>query len=358
MFSVVFAVFYHYHSPRHSVATSGRASPVVVSKWLTLFAFAMFTSLTLTACSHSASDKDVTHFDESPPDNIAETENSHTVIINSDRMNSDRINIVSPDWGNAATLTAMGHAPIATGDIRVWDRWVGRPNLPASTTDIGIRYQPNAELVAQLPVDMVIDNYFYEHARNLYGDVPAESVMFAAKGEAATWADYTEPTRALGALIDNPKLAEDYIVQSQKEIQLASQHFQNSYPKVKKFAVVQFVDANNMRMYVDNSLFKVALDQMGKELMILGKGNAWGFFKIRMKDLAQLDDETCLLIIDPISPITKAEIEDSLIWQRLGYGDNRCMAELPPVWIYGGMSSLVSLANNLSTAALKGGVTL
>ena len=358
MFSAVFSVFYQYQSSRYSVATSGCASPVVVSKRLTLLAFAMLTSLTLTACSHSASDKDITHFDESPPKDITETENSHTVIINSDRINSDSINIVSPDWGNAATLTAMGHAPIATGDIRVWDRWVGRPSLPASTTDIGIRYQPNAELVAQLPVDMVIDNYFYEHARSLYGDVPAESVMFAAKGEIATWADYTEPTRALGALIDNPKLAEDYIVQSQKEISRAGVKLQQRYPNVKKFAVVQFVDANNMRMYVDNSLFRVALNQMGKELMVLGKGNAWGFFPIRMKDLAQLNDETCLLIIDPMSPITKAEIEDSLVWQRLGYGDNRCMAELPPVWIYGGMSSLVSLANNLSTAPLKGGAIL
>ena len=353
MFPVVFSVFYQYQSSRHSVATSECASPAAVFKGFALFAFVMLTSLTLSACSHSTSDKNITHFDESPPDNITETENSH-----SDRINSDSINIVSPDWGNAATLTAMGHAPIATGDIRVWDRWVGRPNLPASTTDIGIRYQPNAELVAQLPVDMVIDNYFYEHARSLYGDVPAESVMFAAKGEKATWADYTEPTRALGALIENPKLAEDYIVQSQKEISRAGVKLQQRYPNVKKFAVVQFVDANNMRMYVDNSLFRVALNQMGKELMVLGKGNAWGFFPIRMKDLAQLDDETCLLIIDPMSPITKAEIEDSLIWQRLSYGDNRCMAQLPPVWIYGGMSSLISLANNLSTAALKGGAIL
>ena len=350
MFSVVFSVFYHYQSPRHAIATSGSVLPVAVFKGLALLVFFLMVLLTLTACSHSASDKDITHFDTSPPKDITETANSL-----SDRIDSDRINIVSPDWGNAATLTAMGHAPIATGDIRVWDRWVGRPHLPAATTDIGIRYQPNAELVAQLPVDMVIDNAFYEHARSLYGDVPAQSVMFAAKGKTATWADYTEPTRALGALIDNPKMAEDYIVQSQKDIQLASQQFQKRYPIIKKFAVVQFADANNMRMYVDNSLFKVALEQMGKELVVLGEGNQWGFVPIRMGDLAQLDDETCLLIIDPLSPISRAEVKNSLVWQRLGYGERRCMAELPPVWIYGGMSSLVSLADNLSTVSLTGG---
>lgn len=94
---------------------------------------------------------------------------------------------------------------------------------------------------------------------------------------------------------------------------------------------------------------------MGKGLDVLGKGNQWGFVPIRMGDLAQLDNETCLLIIDPLSPITRAEIKDSLVWQRLGYGDERCVGELPPIWIYGGMSSLVGLANNLSTVTLKGG---
>ena len=273
-------------------------------------------------------------------------------VGNADNAN---INIVSPDWGNAATLTAMGYPPIATGDVRVWDRWVGTPELPTSIIDLGIRYQPNAELVAQLPVDLVVDNFFYEHARNLYGDVPSESVMFAAKGDTATWADYTEPTRQLGQLIDEPALAESYIKKSQTDIKLASERLQQRYPKVKRFAVVQFADANNMRMYVKNSLFQPVLSQMGKELDVLGKGNQWGFVPIRMGDLAQLDNETCLLIIDPLSPITRAEIKDSLVWQRLGYGDERCVGELPPIWIYGGMSSLVGLANNLSIVTLKGG---
>ncbi len=272
-----------------------------------------------------------------------------------DSPNNVNINIVSPDWGNAATLTAMGYPPIATGDMRVWDRWVSTPKLPPSTIDLGIRYQPNAELIAQLPVDMVVDNFFYEHARNLYGDVPAESIMFAAKGDTATWADYTQPTRQLGQLIDDPKLAEDYIIKSRKDIEVASQRLQQRYPNIKKFAVVQFADANNMRMYVANSLFQPALTQMQKELVVLGKGNSFGFVPIRMGDLAQLDEDVCLLIIDPMSPITRAEIKDSLIWQRLSYGNNRCVGELPPVWIYGGMSSLVDLANNLSTVELKGG---
>ena len=334
-------VFYKYKSSKLSTVV-----PLTTLKWLTVSV-----CLALTACNNATTVQSADQLDESHAKNTAKADN-HTGETNHP---NDIINIASPDWGNAATLTAMGYPPIATGDVRVWDRWVGTPTLPSSIIDLGIRYQPNAELIAQLPVDLVVDNFFYKHARNLYGNVPAESVMFAAKGETATWADYTEPTRELGELINNPTLAEDYITKSQQDISLASERFRQHYPEVNKFAVVQFADANNMRMYVANSLFKPAFDKMDKELVVLGKGNNWGFVPIRMGDLAQLDEDTCLLIIDPLSPITRAEIKDSLVWQRLDYGNTRCVGELPPVWIYGGMSSLVSLADNLSTVVLKGG---
>ncbi|WP_201566063.1 ABC transporter substrate-binding protein [Psychrobacter immobilis] len=334
-------VFYKYKSSKLSTVV-----PLTTLKWLTVSV-----CLALTACNNATTVQSAAQLDESHAKNTAKADN-HTGETNHP---NDIINIASPDWGNAATLTAMGYPPIATGDVRVWDRWVGTPTLPSSIIDLGIRYQPNAELIAQLPVDLVVDNFFYKHARNLYGDVPAESVMFAAKRETATWADYTEPTRELGELINNPTLAEDYITKSQQDISLASERFRQHYPEVNKFAVVQFADANNMRMYVANSLFKPAFDKMDKELVVLGKGNNWGFVPIRMGDLAQLDEDTCLLIIDPLSPITRAEIKDSLVWQRLDYGNTRCVGELPPVWIYGGMSSLVSLADNLSTVVLKGG---
>lgn len=274
-----------------------------------------------------------------------------------DASKQSSLKVVSPDWGNAATLVAMGYPPLATGDIRVWDQWVGEPKLPNTVVDLGIRYQPNTELVAQLPVDMVVDNAFYQHARSIYGEnVPAESVSFIAKGKIANWSDYSEPTRQLGKIINHPQMAEAYINNSKVEIAQAGKKFNQRYPQAEKFTVVQFIDANNLRMYANNSLFQPALDQMGKKLVSKAEGNGWGFVQITMADLARLDKDVCLLVINPLSPITRSEIEKNLIWQRLDYGNTRCYGELPPVWIYGGMASLVTLANNLADVNLSGGV--
>lgn len=321
-------------------------------------------SLVLTGCDNvdgaadSTQDKPALN-DTSAPSQIEALDQPDSASANPSKK---PLNVVSPDWGVSATLTAMGHPPIATGDMRVWDQWVAEPKLPSSVHDLGIRYLPNAELAAQLPVDLIIDNFFYEHSRGVYGDVPAQTVMFAAQGKTAKWSDYTAPTRKLGKIIGNPAQAEQYINQSQQRINQAGAKLQQRYPAIKKFAVVQFVDANNMRMYANNSLFNTVLTKMDKQLVALGEGNEWGFVPIQMGDLTQLEPDVCLLIIKPLNPITQQQIQDSLVWQRLGYGadpstsdTSRCMTILPPVWIYGGMASLTSLADNLASATLVGG---
>ncbi len=159
------------------------------------------TMLLLMTLSLSACDQSQVQQNNTDQTKLEQTDSQSSV--NASKQSS--LKVVSPDWGNAATLVAMGYPPLATGDIRVWDQWVGEPKLPNTVVDLGIRYQPNTELVAQLPVDMVVDNAFYQHARSIYGNnVPVESVSFIAKDKIANWSDYSEPTRQLGKIINHP----------------------------------------------------------------------------------------------------------------------------------------------------------
>lgn len=79
--------------------------------------------------------------------------------------------VMTPDWGIAATLTAMGYPPVAMGDKPFYREWVGKPLIPDTTLDVGTRYQPNPEMFSQLDLDLVIDNDFYAHLRPMYGDL-------------------------------------------------------------------------------------------------------------------------------------------------------------------------------------------
>ncbi|WP_201512531.1 ABC transporter substrate-binding protein [Psychrobacter alimentarius] len=275
--------------------------------------------------------------------------------------------VMTPDWGIAATLTGMGYPPVAMGDKTFYKEWVGKPLIPADTYDVGTRYQPNPEMFSQLDLDVVIDNAFYKHLQPMYGDLPIHSIELTSPNQLAKWEDFIEPTLELGRSINQPQAAQTYLDKSKKQITQAGQTFHKRYPHIKKMAVVQFADTNNLRMFSYNSLFQPALDTMGLELTAFADGNEWGFMPIMLGDLAQLDDDTCLVVVEPIGDLLKLELEDSLVWQRLGYafsenpksaGTSRCLTVLPATWNNSGVASMNVLADRLMNATFVGNTDL
>jgi iron complex transport system substrate-binding protein len=222
-------------------------------------------------------------------------------------------------------------------------------------------------MFSQLDLDLVIDNDFYAHLRPMYGDLPIHSIELTSPNKIAKWEDFIEPTLELGRSINKPQAAQDYLDTSKKQILQAGQTFHARYPHVKKLAVVQFADTNNLRMFSYNSLFQPALETMGLQLVALADGNQWGFTPIMLGDLAQLDDDTCLVVVEPLSDLLKLELEDSLVWQRLGYSfdqehasskKGRCITLLPATWNNSGVASMNVLADRLTNVTFVGNTDL
>ena len=112
--------------------------------------------------------------------------------------------VVTPNWAMASTLTAMGFPPLAMGDKRIYPLWMSDPVQPPSVVDLGERYRPNRELLAQLPMSLVFDNFFYTHLRAVYPpEVPVVDVLFDGGNEAPQqrWASYVAATRRMGDAI-------------------------------------------------------------------------------------------------------------------------------------------------------------
>ena len=57
-------------------------------------------------------------------------------------------NVATVDWAVTETLLALGENPIAVGDIHSYRTWVMEPKLPEDTIDLGIRLQPNFEVIS------------------------------------------------------------------------------------------------------------------------------------------------------------------------------------------------------------------
>lgn len=160
------------------------------------------------------------------------------------------VKIITPDWAVASTLTAMGYPPLAIGDTKTYQQWVAEPRLPADIIDLGARFAPNPERLAQLKPDIIIDNDFYAHLRPLYGNTPHTAVSFAPKGELATWQDYVTPTKQLGEIIHQPEKAEQFLAQSKQRLGELGTTFRQKNPTIKKIAVAQFSDSKDRKSVV------------------------------------------------------------------------------------------------------------
>lgn len=251
--------------------------------------------------------------------------------------------VMTPDWSLAATLTELGTPPLAAGDKKLYPLWVASPPLPAAVVDIGSRYQPNRELLAGLAMDTVVDHFFYGHLRSSYRPgLALHDVLFDGGNEAPvqSWASYVAATERLGRIVQRPGAAAAYLRRVEGDLARFGREIRAAAPAVKRFAVVQLASSRELRIFAPNSLFRVSLDLMGLEQADLGPGSRWGSKLIGLADLAQLPPDSCLLVIEPFPAMTRAELEKSYLWQRLGYGRDRCMKVLPAVWLFGGPESV------------------
>ena len=64
--------------------------------------------------------------------------------------------IATVDWTIAETLLALGVTPAGMGDMSSYRAWVKAPAMPPSVVDLGLRAQPNRELLAELNPDLIL----------------------------------------------------------------------------------------------------------------------------------------------------------------------------------------------------------
>lgn len=64
--------------------------------------------------------------------------------------------IVALEWLPAELLLALGVTPYGVADIPNYNLWVNEPALPSSVIDVGLRTEPNLELLTQMKPSFIV----------------------------------------------------------------------------------------------------------------------------------------------------------------------------------------------------------
>lgn len=252
------------------------------------------------------------------------------------------LRIVTPDWTVAETLLALEIEPQGVGEIAGYRTWVGTPSMPDSVTDIGLRTQPNLELLAQLRPDRILlTPMFRSLERPLSRIAPVEVIGHHTDGSA--WEAVVEQTRAIGRLTNRREAAAALIRSTEQHI--ASLRSQIGDPG-KPLLIVQFMDAVHARVFGMESLYGSVLTQLGLRNAWSGRTNAWGFALIGLQELAAIDGR--LIVVAP-TPIGN-DITATGLWQTLPSVERDEVLWLPAAWSFGALPSARRFAGILVDA--------
>lgn len=258
---------------------------------------------------------------------------------------SDPPSIVTLDWTQAETLTALGIDPLGVAQIDAYHDWVGEPRLPESTVDLGLRSQPNLELLASISPDhILISPMFANLAPRLSRIAPVENLaLYTPQGD--TWRQIRELTREIGALVDRTDAAERLIETTENRLEnLKSRLPDDPAPLL----LVQFMDARHVRVFGANGLYQAVLERLGLTNAWTGTTNAWGFSLVGIEQLVGI--EARLVVVEPYPAGVEAELRQSGLWQQQTSVRDNTLITLPPVWSFGALPSARRFGELLVTA--------
>lgn len=262
------------------------------------------------------------------------------------------------DWSVAETLIALGEPPIAVGDVKSYQTWVMEPQLPEGTIDLGIRLQPNFELISTLshsiqaqPLAFIHSNFYasLNDKLSVYGKV--HNVEFYKEGNA--WDNVVSATQKIGNIIGKPEAVENLLENYEKKIAEFRPHLVSFTDR--PIALVQFIDTRHLRIYGENSLLGAVIQQLGFSNAYSQEVNYWGFQNIDITELAKLPKNTRFVVIKPYPNNIATALTHNTLWKHLPMAKEPLI--LPAVWTFGALPSAERFITIFANGLLHGGET-
>lgn len=259
------------------------------------------------------------------------------------------LKVATIDWTQTETLLALGIHPIAAAQVTDYNAWVKAPEIPSDTVDLGLRLQPNLERLSELKPDRIfISPMFQSLEPQLSRIAPVTNIELYKKNN-ISWQALKDFTRTIASQTKTQDAAEILITQAESKLTQLAQEIPANTPKL---IMIQFMDARHVRVFGENSMYKIAANEIGLESAWLGKTNAWGFSLVGIDKLNGIKGQ--LVVIAPLPAGVEQHLQSDQFWQYLVKQTGNPVVNIPPVWSFGAIPSTVRFATLLTDKLTKG----
>ncbi len=258
--------------------------------------------------------------------------------------------IATMDWMLVETLVALGAPPVAAAQLNGYDKWVGTTAPPDSVTDLGLRSQPNLELLSQVAPERILMSPRFIALESRLSRIAPVSVIPAYARDGPLWPHLLAATRKVAALACRPAAGQRLIETTTQALTRLQQRLPR---QTQPLMVMQFVDKRHVRVFGKGSLYDAVLNQLGLDNTWDGKTNAWGYSLVGIDALMQRESRNArMVVIEPLPAGLEEQLARNGLWQHLSAVRNGSVLRLPKVWSFGGLPSARRFAEQITQALI------
>ncbi|MGL5242308.1 MAG: Fe(3+)-hydroxamate ABC transporter substrate-binding protein FhuD [Kluyvera ascorbata] len=259
-------------------------------------------------------------------------------------VNAERI--VALEWLPVELMLALGVTPYGVADIPNYRMWVNEPVLPDSVIDVGLRTEPNLELLTQMKPSMLVWSAGYGPSPKLLARI--------APGRSFAFSDGKQPLeQARRSLLEMAELLNKQEV-AHRHLAAFDAYIDSLKPRFaqrgeRPLLMMSLLDSRHMLVFGPNCLFQEILDRLGVKNAWQGETNFWGSTVVGIDRLAAYKDVD-VLCFDHGNEADMRRLAATPLWQAMPFVRANRVQNVPAVWFYGATLSAMNFARILDNA--------
>lgn len=259
-------------------------------------------------------------------------------------VNAERI--VALEWLPVELMLALGVTPYGVADIPNYRMWVNEPVLPDSVIDVGLRTEPNLELLTQMKPSMLVWSAGYGPSPKILARI--------APGRSFAFSDGKQPLEQarrslleMAELLNKQDVAHRHLAEFDAYIDSLKPRF--AQRGERPLLMMSLLDPRHMLVFGPNCLFQEILDRLGVKNAWQGETNFWGSTVVGIDRLAAYKDVD-VLCFDHGNTADMRRLAATPLWQAMPFVRANRVQNVPAVWFYGATLSAMNFARILDNA--------
>ncbi|KNC14256.1 iron-hydroxamate transporter substrate-binding subunit [Pantoea sp. RIT-PI-b] len=259
----------------------------------------------------------------------------------------DAQRILALEWLPVELLMALGVTPLGVADMHNYNIWVGDPLLPSSVIDLGLRTEPNLELMTQLEPALILHSNGYGPALDKLQRIAPTMGFDLNSGDGKPLSTARHSLQALGARIGREAQAAQHLQDVDEQLAAARERL---IPWADRpLLLMSLMDSRHAITFGKNSLFLEVMEILGLRNAWQGETNFWGSAVVGLERLAEVGDVQ-VICFDHDNDRDMQQVMKTALWQALPFVRAQRFQRVPAVWYYGATYSALKFVRVLEHA--------